>query len=464
MQVAVSWGLDESAAVTFGLEKNYDIQILKGGKALDSLDIRKLRAKWLPSAGIAGLYENRFVDSSRLQTPIGNFGNEDKFQRKTMDLHVNQNLPGGGMLSGTSSLIATDHDKADSSAYGVRQSVSLTIPLLKDAWGDSPLEYSLRIAGFEKSALNQQRKLDILFLIAEIRALYWQLYGQLSALELSREKEAFFQRQLNFVRMRMKIGSASEMDTLFQSLELAKAEQNTLEGSYGVKILKLRLANMIGVDTSSLGMDPARELDVPELPPETAIWDSIKACDPSLRSFEITRKRWEEESNHWKTGLLPSVDLGLVQSFSRDGVHPTGASSAFQNNVTAQIRVSYDLPVSDQTLSLKQSRIEARISSLNHARRELELKDSLAVTVSAFEVLRLTLANLERSKTMAAKQLSLSEQKFGLGQLDRLSLQKSRDDFDEISNSLMDTRIQLKLRQVLLESLDGSVLREYDIQ
>ena len=84
--------------------------------------------------------------------------------------------------------------------------------------------------------------------------------------------------------------------------------------------------------------------------------------------------------------------------------------------------------------------------------------------MATYEMLLRVLANLETSKAASGRQLSLGKQKFELGQLDALSLQKSRDDFDEISNSILDFRIQLKKEQVLLERLDGTTLRKFKIE
>lgn len=454
-------GMSESDAVLAGLTKNYDIQILRDGRELDSLDLAKLKAKWLPSIGLSGLHETRLTDSSRITTPIGVLGSSDEFRRNTAGLKIDQALPGGAQVSSTSSLVVTDHSDTSSTSYGVLQSASLNVPLLRNAWGNSSLEFSLKMNRYEKTVLTLQRKLQMLGLLTVIRSDFWQLVRQGYVLEQARSRESFFQKQLDFVRIRFKTGGVSEMDTLFQSLELSKANQAALEAGYGLRGLKRRFAYSIGSDTSMIVLEPGEDLAVPPLPPEAALWDSIRAWDPQLQAFEATHQRWQAESAHWKNALLPVLDAGLVQSLTRDGANITGAASAYQSNLTAQVRLSYDFPTSDRTLALRQTRVEDRKTEREKARQELTLRDSLSETIANFEVLKLTLANLEISRTIATRKLALSEQRFFRGELDALSLQKSRQDFDEISMALMEARIRLKLEQIFLESLDGTMLRKY---
>ena len=87
------WSLSESEAVLAGLTKNFDIRILENGRSLDSLDIRRLRGQWLPSAGVSGTFEKRLSDSTRVTTPLGNLGASDESGKRALDAHFGQFLP-----------------------------------------------------------------------------------------------------------------------------------------------------------------------------------------------------------------------------------------------------------------------------------------------------------------------------------------------------------------------------------
>ena len=203
------------------------------------------------------------------------------------------------------------------------------------------------------------------------------------------------------------------------------------------------LVNMEDEGYDLADLEPDKELAIPAFSPETSY--AIKKLQNELSRTQLSLKQN-------KTDFLPQ--LKLTYSFARNAGGEDFSFESYNTEHTLSLGVSYSIwNQFKQKQTVKRSNLSVRIAELN-------LQDQLDVMKRQYEILTRELEYLKRLDELyqeqleqANNQIQIAEERYRLGLIDLLTLDKTRVDFINSEISYYSNRYQILAKQEAINNL-----------
>ncbi len=373
-------------------------------------------------------------------------------------------------LSGHAGLSSNDNgDRTDNREAGVN--AELTQPLLKGRGLDANLA-SLRQARLSSRMSVYELRAAAEELLSQTEQTVWEYVLARRSIDIYEASLDVAERQLEEIRMRIRIGklaeselAAAEAERAFRIERLINARADLTKQSFNL----VRLLNP-GEDDEAW----ERKIDILEAPETSPVLLSpvsehvsfAMENRPDLNQARLEIRKGEIEVVRTKNGLLPRLDFFLtvgtyryVESFSRRDDNRGDATS-----VTAGL--DFELPYRnrDAVARHEQARLSAEESRL--ALRNLQQLAQMEVRSAYVDVQRLEeLIKASRATRLAReKAMETEQEKFRVGKSTAFILAQAQRDLVEGQIDELEAVVQYRKAMVDLYRLDGSLLARKGIE
>ncbi|MFC1574839.1 TolC family protein [Gemmatimonadota bacterium] len=214
-------------AIARALEMNLDIQSVRLNPRIQEYSIYSAEAAFRPSLSTSFSYNN----SSNQSTSQLDGGSRITTQRQSLNTSLSQTLPWyGGRLSANFNNGRTESDNAFSTrnpSFSSSVSFSYTQPLLAGRRTDNQ-RTSLLTSQIQAEITDIQVLSQIENITNNVRTAYWSLRAAIEQIEIQRRSLAQAQELLEQNRIRVQLGTMSELQVVQAESQVAGAEQSLL--------------------------------------------------------------------------------------------------------------------------------------------------------------------------------------------------------------------------------------------
>ena len=203
------------------------------------------------------------------------------------------------------------------------------------------------------------------------------------------------------------------------------------------------LVNMQDEGYDLADLEPDKELTIPDFSPDTSY--AIKTLQNELSRTQLSLKQN-------KTDFLPQ--LKLTYSFARNAGGEDFSFESYNTEHTLSLGISYSIwNQFKQNQTVKRSNLSVRMAELN-------IQDQLDEMERLYEILTRELEYLNRLDELyqekleqANSQIQIAEERYRLGLIDLLELDKTRVDFINSEISYYSNRYQILAKQEAINNL-----------
>ncbi len=444
--------LDEHDVVQKAIRSATGFSVLNIENEIDSLNLQKTLSRRLPQV------------TARV-TPSVPFTDSDPQATVTTEIGVGQTLPGGGTLEG--SITSIHGGGTDSTAIGVDNAttaqISLTQPLLRNAWNYAPLEYDIRIARFDRQQFKLNQIQQIMSDVSAVRSQYWSLYESQFLEHKVKALAEYAAKRLEVAKARFELGTVPPIDTLSAHLEFLKTRRNLLNAQSDVRLTRLALADTLNIDVEELDIDTGTAIRFDSIPEAPVLLQEIESFDPRIRLFEVLSNRLEDERRMARRAFLPAADLGFTYSRSIGGSSLWGNDLLDRDHGIVSLVLSYQLPTRTRRLEHRQT--ELRIEKTR--REATEYETGLIRLVEEFrlqwerEIEALAISEAE--VRVAQQKLDAALRGYEVGTVDAVALSEAETDFLQASVQNIQSTVTLKRLEIGLDEATGRTLEKFGI-
>lgn len=442
--------LDEQDVVRTAIRSATGFSVLNIDNAIDSLDLEKTVSRRLPRI-TARVTPSIPVTKTDPQTTV------------ETEIGAGQTLPGGGTIEG--SVVSTHGRTTDTTAVdnATRAEISLTQPLLRNAWDYAPLEYDIRIARYNRQQFKLNQIQQIISDVSSIRSQYWSLYEKRFMERVLLARADYARERLEIARARFEVGTVPPLDTLSAHLEYLRTHQSLLGAQSQARLAHLALADTLNMMPENLRIDTSGVVVIESLPEAKVLLREIEEFDPQLQLFEVLSQSLEEQKRNVARSLLPTADIGISYSRRLGGDSWFGNDRFDRDNALVSLVLSYDLPT-------KSRRLDVKRHTLGIEKNQLRAEKYKTTLVRRVEELRLiwgneleALAVSEAEVEIAQQQLNAALAGYEVGTVDAVTLSKAETDYLDAVVRNIESKIVLKRLEIGLDEATGRTLDRFGI-
>lgn len=458
--------LTEKGAVIRALAHDDDIVLTRLQAAKDSLTREKARTVWLPRLDLHARSDQHLVDTTVYAdavagTSFTSSGASSGRNDLSAGADVSQDIPGGATVrSGVSAGATIDRDNTYDNAF----ELSLTQPLLKNAWRHDPNRYRVRMAGHDHTISRLQYKKDVLARISDIRSLYWHLYKKSSLVREYEKDAAIARQQQQAARARFGVGDATALDTLSATLSYLNAVSAVRSARNEATSARRDLAYALDMAPDSVAVDTARAIGLDSLPHPDAFIARARTFDPQLSIFETMKTRLQQELAHTRNSLLPSVDVEASYRMSRSGRTVLVPDSVVGHNAAISLIFTYAIPRKETRIEQARTRLSLQENDTRRQARIRDLEKRIHALHDAWEYERQSLRISEKKVDLARKKREATLIAYEHGTASRLELLQARKEYVQAVVAHVNQKIAMKQVEISVDELTGRVTDRFGVR
>lgn len=401
---------------------------------------RTYRAGYLPSLRLEGIlpdFNRRIV---RYQKSDGGFRYiPENANTMGLALSLEQKVP----WTGTGIFLQTRLDRTD--IFGENRNVEyLSVPIrvgiTHSFFAVNEQKWDKRIEP-KRYQEAKQRYLLALEEVAE-RAIdyYFQVIQSRQRLEIAKLNYANADTLYKIAQGRFNIGTIAENDLLQMELNLLNAQQALNEGKIALKMSSFTLFNYLG-----LRDDIPWELEMPSVPKTDSLdYNTVLQWalqnNPNVLQFDIQ----ELEARK-----------GIAQAYEQMGFHVTLEGSYGLTQTGGTLREVYTDPIDQQGVRLtvniplldwgkgrgrvKMARSNQELVRTRVEQARMQFNQEVLLEVMRYNMLNDQMLLAAKSDTIARSRYRITKQRFMIGKVDILELDKAQVDRDQATNSYIST-------------------------
>ena len=466
----MSFGITEHEAVLIAVDKNPSLKIEKISLQKDSLQFQSVKSDAGFQVLVAGtnLVELHPATQTSYTSAAGKVESTEKTLETAITGTISRQIPGGGSLSASLSGNSDKNFDSSDAAYTTTARVALSQPLLKNAWGNSNVDYAIKVGRITLSLSAEQFRQKVLDIVSNVRTAYWDWVLAAQTAAIRSTELAYAANQLDMQRNRFRVGEGTEMDTLSAALEHLRAQENLMNAEYEERSSRESLLLELNAGPLQLQTAEEPEIRLDPIPNTDSLFAIARENSSQLRVLDLTQNslmlQYKKETN----SLLPEVNIetGLNNttygtSFFKDDNATSARENIFDPYIG--IRFSYDVLARKR----RHARASASLSlASNDIDREQEIKQ-LQIDIRNFidawhqDSTKMIIRTAEVA--IADKGYLQATEGFKLGTIDNLSLIKAKNDLITARLNLLTSRINLKKLEIAADKATGNTLRRFNI-
>ena len=435
----VSMTLDE--AMARALERNLDIQTARLNPRIQEYNMVAARAAFDPTVSSTLGYNN----STNRSTSQLDGGQQIETERHTYNASVTQPLPWyGGQFSADFNNGRTETTNSFATlnpSYSSTLSLSYSQPLLEGLKTDSrrtALE-TQTIQGQISEIQLDSREENIK---SQVRRAYWALRATIDQIEIQRRSLAQARQLLEQNRVRVSLGTMSELQVVQAEAQVASAEQALLNAEIQWRNQELAFKSLMvdGPDDplfrETVNPTELPAMDAPAVDIEAAV-DTAMARRTDLRQQRRQLQITELELAVTRNGTLPSLDLSAGYSlrgvggdlYQRSGLggdaqlvdqggYMDGLTSIWERETpTWNLSLNFSYPIGNRAAeaSLERAQLQRRQTELGLRSQELAVVTQVTDAGLAVRDTYLQLQAATRSREVAERSAEIELKRFEVG-------------------------------------------------
>jgi outer membrane protein TolC len=462
LTAAAAHALTEQEALYQALKSNPDIAVTRSRLVADSLSWVLTRAGRLPTLAL---------DASAKYAPVskstgGSFSTDNSNTlTNAAAAEATQVLPGGATLTaGVGQSMALDDLNPDSASHTTSLSVGITQPLLKNAWSNATLDYTLKVERLNHDQFSLSQKKQLLSTLSDVRSSYWSWYEKTQLLAIAGKNSEYSRKQLEVARERLRVGQNTELDTLSAALDALRSQQNVMSAAGAEQSARRGLALALGLAPATLEMAGDLTVIVADLPGPEEFLRQAEAYDPQLKVFTIATAKLKLEEKKRRADFWPTLSLSGSYTYSLTGDTLFGDNTASSRNALIALIASYDLPTTPARIAATQNRLSQEQNNLEREKYRRELANRVAELADSWQQEKTRLEIMAAARVVAQRQLEAAQQGYQLGTVDRLALEKAQNDFAQVAVTHVQAQVGLKKLEIIFDEMSGQILTKFGVQ
>jgi outer membrane protein TolC len=303
----------------------------------------------------------------------------------------------------------------------------------------------------------QARRAEV---VASVKRRYYELLKAAELVQVQEESLKLSEKQLENARVRLQVGSGTEVDVLRLQVALDNAQSQLINAEQGVFLGKAQLNHVMGEDVRA-PLKVARLQEVEWKMPVAQdslpkIVARVATRNPALQSLNQAVVASEYNLKAARAAWYPRVSGSL--SYSRNNEVFDRVYQDLDQNYRLNLGMSLTYNMFDG--GLRQANIDRSWVALESARmnaRQQEREIALQIETAYLELVRLEkiLRLGERTVKLAEEDLRLAEERYRVGKGRLLEVLDAHVGFTEARSNLVRTRYDLKIAEADLEYLTG---------
>jgi len=440
-------------AIARALEMNLDIQTARLNPQIQGYSLTAARAAFSPTLSTT-LGQN---NSSQQSTSQLDGGNRTSTDRLTFNGSLSKSLPWyGGRLSMNFNNSRTETNNTFSTlnpSYRSSLSFDYSQPLLAGFRIDNQRN-TLRTQEIQLEITDIQLQTQVANLTNSVRTQYWALRAAIEQIEIQRRNLAQAQELLDQNRIRVELGTMSELQVTQAESQVASAEQSLLNAEVQWRNQELNFKRLLisGADDPLL-FETINPTDLPSV--EEVVVDLQSAIDMALEErTDIRQQRQQREISSLnlevtKNNRLPSLNLSAGYSvsgvggdlYSRDGIggeavlvsqggYSDGLQSLWDRDTpTWNVSLNFSYPIGNQAAKANLERARLQMQQTDLALKTQELSIVTEVTDAGLSVndTYLQLQAARRSREVAERSAEIELTRFNVGASTNYEVAQAQD-------------------------------------
>jgi len=455
-------------AIGRALERNLDIQTARLSPQIQEYSLLSVESVFDPIFGATTGYNN----STNLPTSQLDGGSQVTTQRSTFNANLSKQMSWyGGRLSANFNNGRAETDNSFSTrnpSFNTTFSLSYTQPLLAGLKTDNQRTAveTQRIQGEITDLQLVNRVENIKY---QVYAAYWLLRATIEQIEIQRQSLALAQELLAQNRIRVSLGTMSELQVVQAESQVAAAEQALLNAEVQWRNQELAFKSLlVGGADDPLFEQTVNPIDLPVIQEEEI--DIQAAIDTALEErTDIRQQRRQRQVSQLDLAVVENnvlPDLNLTAGYSLQGVggdlyardelggnpilieeggYRDGLSSLWNRDApTWNFSLVFSYPIGNQGAKANRERVRLQLQQEDLALRSQELAIVTEVTSAALAVNDgyLQVRAAQRSREVAERNAEIELTRFRVGAATNYEVTQAQNDltFSRLSElrSLLD--------------------------
>lgn len=397
---------------------------------------RSYRAEFLPSLRLNGDLPNFNRRLVRYQSEDGSYKYiPENAMNISMGLSLNQVIP----WTGTTLYVQTEADRSD--LFGERRKTEyMTVPLQvgvrHNFFGVNELKWKKRIEPklYEEAKREYLQRLE--GISQQAANLFFEQILAQQNLAIAKLNYANADTLYQIAKGRYNIGTIAENDVLQMELNYLNAGSAVNEGEVNLQLAKFRLMSFLGLNDE---FDWELEEPVP-LSPDPLLFEDVlqRALENSPRYISCERQRTEAQRDiaTAREQMGFQVNLAMNYGFTQQAER---LLDAYKDPMDQQgIRLSLAVPILDWGRGrgrVQMARSNFEMTETRLAKEREEFRQDVFVQVMRYNMLEDQLMLAGKADTIAQNRYRISHERFLIGKIDVLELDKAQVDRDASRNS-----------------------------
>jgi len=443
--------LEQVRAATLANNLDLKIDLIDPAIAQRAVDIE--RAKFETT-----FYGSAVYSTSETKEGISSTSNE-------YDMGIESPLHTGGSIAVGLPFGEFDSDDSDSMADAAI-SVSFIQSLLRGG-GTDINTHSIRIAGYQKHAVDAQTKQTAIYLLATADIAYWRLYMACRELDIRREQYKLAQDQLNHARLKVASGSSPRIEIVRAEAGLSSRIEALINAETTVQNRQLDLQRIMNQEdiplNANIKITPKTEpnplgLDIDE---EKLVGIALGNRMETVRlELQLAIDELDVELAH--NAMLPDLKFNYsytTQTQAGDAGHALG-DFGDKNSDYHSIGLSASIPLGNQAAKMRveRAKLQQLQDQASYARLRQMIQQEVYNTVRALRNSWRRILAAEKSVDAAYRDYKVEQSQFQLGRSRSTDVLYSATGLADAQLSRIRALTEYEIAQIYLAQATGTLL------
>jgi outer membrane protein TolC len=454
------------SAVVTALEHNLDLRVstYTPANALDSVVVQE--AQFDPTFYTSASLSER--QSAAASSSLDSASIPES-ETRGLEAGVTQSFSTGASVTLDSSISrsASNNNAARNPDYSSDVGVSITQPLLKDAWS------TVNLAPLARAKVTAERSLfilrsDVLDLLLETELAYWNLAYARESRELALSSLELAQNLLDENRERERLGLVTRLEVLQAEAELSGQQEAIIEAERDIEDAEDALRRAMGQANflENLSEDALVVADLPEVveplrPMQRVVQDTVTYdVDAKAQELQIELERIDRILAQDET--RPDLDLSAGLTYlGRDDQGSAAYRGAYEaSGYNWNLGLKLSMP-----WGFREARAEARQAERNLEQAKLQLynikQEKALAARNAWRSAQASLKRIEVARaTMLLNQEAFEQERarYGSGLVPYRSVLEAQRDYDAAKSNYLSSLIETLRARARLSRVDGTLL------
>lgn len=346
-------------------------------------------------------------------------------EAKTMALENNKKIKKAGQnieaaKAAKASAYASDKPFIDANAMGVHvgepldlllpeNHASATLGVSQVLYAGGKINTAKKMSSSAVDLYTSQKELTDSEVLLDVETTYWQIVNVKGKIELAKKYKALLSELLKDLTNSYEAGIIYKNDVLRVQVKLNEAELDLTKANDGLKVLKLKMAQLIGLNNSNFTITDTVPDEGASLTPEVMHAQAVENR-PEIKMLEKSVEIEELQAKLLKADRKPTVALNVSGLYAH-GKH-IDFSDASDDMTTYFGMVSVKVPVFDwggRKQKVKEQEFKAEA-------QKLELEETQELLLIQIENAYLELQQAQKRVTITEKSLEQAEENLRLNE------------------------------------------------